>query len=67
MPKSKQTERRYRIHRSAWNEFFFVEVDMEAEFEAWLDSHYEHNGYEGHDYTKNSLSQHVTFADPRVE
>jgi hypothetical protein len=30
---------------------------MEAEFEAWLDSHYEAVGYEGHDYDKNRIDK----------
>jgi hypothetical protein len=63
-----QIERRYKIERGLIGEYFIVEVGMEAEFEAWLDSHFEHNGYEGLDYNTRSIQAgYWTFTDPRID
>lgn len=57
---------RYSIHSDDSGHEYFVEVGMEGEFEAWLDSEsYEFTGYEGHDYEKNRIDGRFTFTDPR--
>jgi hypothetical protein len=56
------------------NNTYFVEVGMEAEFQAFIDSLYEGTGYEGHDYSKNIVEikhytrqdSRFTFVDPRI-
>jgi hypothetical protein len=64
---AKQIERRYKIERGMISEYYIVEVGMDAEFEAWLDSHFDSNGYEGLDYLTRSLrTGHWTFTDPRM-
>jgi hypothetical protein len=59
-----QPERRYKID-SDGDHKYFVEVGMEAEFQAWVDSQYESVGYEGHDYNNNRIEGVFTFTDPR--
>ncbi len=58
--------RRYYID-SDGDHKYFVEVGMEGEFQAWLDSQFESVGYEGHDYEKNRIDGRFTFTDPMVE
>ncbi len=63
-----QPPRRYSI-QSDGDHKYFVEVGMDGEFEAWVET--EINGetgkYYGHDYQKNRIDGRFTFTDPRNE
>ena len=61
-----QKPRRYSIH-SDGDHKYFVEVGMEGEFEAWIDSELGNCLYQGHDYEKNRIDGRFTFTDPRCE
>ena len=62
----KEEPRRYAIH-SGGDHKYFVEVGMEGEFEAWIDSELGNRLYDGYDYEKNRIDGHFTFTDPRCE
>ena len=62
----KEEPRRYAIH-SDGDHKYFVEVGMEGEFEAWIDSELGNCLYQGHDYEKNRIDGRFTFTDPRCE
>jgi len=71
MAKKKASEQRYFIKSDDSSHKYFIPVDQEEEFEAWVasfdDPYGELTPYTGPDFDANRIDGTFTFTDPRCD